>query len=302
MDSGWQASLLAGDIALIDGGTGSQLQSRGVPVSRICWNATAGLSHHDTLVAVHVDFIEAGADVITTNTFATHRYLLEAAGLAADYLRINEATITAARRARVETERPVALAGAMSCLPPGFDVVNYPNDTIARAAYVEHAEMLAGFGVDLIILEMMQDIKHSTWAYEAASATGLPVWLGISCKLDTPSKRLVAYDFPDVSLDSLLSHLIALKPDAINIMHSPVDAIPPALQTILSRWNGVLGVYPELGSFDVTTRTRTAKVEADAFQALAKPWLECGVQIIGGCCGAGPAHIAALKRLIASIE
>ena len=292
--STWSEDIAAGRTVVIDGGTGAELQRRGVPVDPVCWHARAALTHHADLVAVHVDFINAGASVITTNTFATHSYVLKEAGYHAEYARLAHASVTAARRARIETGIEVEIAGAISCMPPGFDIENYPDERACRAAYVQQAHTLADLGVDVIALEMIQDVRHGGWALDAAIATGLPVWLGIACRKHPVSDELVCFDAPDTTLVSLLDELLARKPDVVNIMHSPLTAIGSAFETIREQWSGSIGVYPEVGSFDAVNRVRTERISPSAFSAAAKKWIGQGTVLIGGCCGATPSHIAAL--------
>jgi len=78
--------LARGGTLVLDGGTGSELRRRGMALEGTDWSALAPLTHYDLLRAIHADYIDAGADVITTNTFATTRFVLEAAGHAADGL------------------------------------------------------------------------------------------------------------------------------------------------------------------------------------------------------------------------
>src|SRR5690606_32829557 len=122
-----------GGCILIDGATGSELRSRGVRLDPIAWSGPAALAHFDTLIDIHADYIEAGADVVTTNTFATARFVLDAAGLGGEFAAINRASVEAARRARDRCGRPVLIAGSISCFPPGFDVAAYPPPDAERA-------------------------------------------------------------------------------------------------------------------------------------------------------------------------
>ena len=157
---------------VIDGGTGAELQRRGVPMDETCWFARAALTHHAELVGVHVDYIEAGAKIITANTFATHRYVMSAAGYENETAQATAASVAAARRARSEANAAVEIAGSMSCMPPGIFTANYPADQIARSAYLEHAQLLAELDVAIIALEMIQDLDHGRWALDAALTTG----------------------------------------------------------------------------------------------------------------------------------
>jgi homocysteine S-methyltransferase len=288
----WQQILDNGGRLVLDGGTGSELRRRGMALSRETWSALAPLTHYGQLRAIHAHYIAAGADVITTNTFATTRFVLEAAGHGADFAAINEGAVAAAREAREAGGRDVAIAGSISCLPPRFDAHLYPDERTERAAYSELAETLAEAGVDLLVLEMMQETRHAPLACEAARGVGLPVWLGVSCRLGAGG-TLVGFDFPLVPLAECLDALLELAPAAVNVMHSPVAAIEPALHEVRARWPGPLGAYPEIG--DGTPHAEA--LAPDGLAALARHWLAAGVQIVGGCCGTTPEHVRALAKL-----
>src|SRR5690606_37944049 len=144
---------------LLDGATGTELRRRGVPLDPVAWSAPAALTHPEILTAVHADYLDAGADVITTNTFGAARFVLDAAGLGRERGRIVRASVDAARAARERVKPEALIAGSVSCLPPAFDVRRYPAPDDERAAYVELAERLAEAGVDLLVLEMMEDVR-----------------------------------------------------------------------------------------------------------------------------------------------
>lgn len=294
--------LASGAAIVIDGATGSELQARGAPISAIAWTASASLSHYETLVDVHADYIRAGADVITANTFATNRFVLEAAGLGAQYERINEAAMAAAVAARDAAGKPIAVAGSISCLPPGFDVQNYPGERAEKAGYLELAETLAALGADLLMLEMMEDARHSRWALEAVKSVGLPVWLGVSGRMSSTRDTVVAYDFPDISLRECLEALLDLAPDVVSIMHTPCDAVAPSVEILRGLWHGPMGAYPEVGSFDAVRRERTAHTSPSELAAYALDWYRLGVRVFGACCGSHPVHITSLRNAIDAAE
>ena len=289
----WQDTLARGETLILDGGTGTELRRRGMALGRDTWSALAAVAQFDLLRAIHTDYVAAGADVITTNTFATTRFVLEAAGHGADFARINARAVAAAREARDAAGRDVAIAGSISCLPPRFDVNAYPDERAERAAYLELAETLAEAGADLLALEMLQETRHAPLACEAARAVGLPVWLGVSCRLGSGG-RLVGFDFPLVPLAECLEALLTFMPSAVNVMHSPVAAIEPALREIRARWPGPLGAYPEIGD---GTPHLPHQESPDGLAAQACGWIASGARIIGGCCGTTPQHIRALAAL-----
>jgi S-methylmethionine-dependent homocysteine/selenocysteine methylase len=282
-----------GGTLLLDGGTGTELRRRGMALSGATWSALASLAQYELLRTIHTDYIAAGADVITTNTFATTRFVLEAAGHRDDFTLINVRAVAAAREARDMSGREVAIAGSISCLPPRFDVHAYPDERTERGAYLELAETLAEAGVDLLVLEMLQETHHAPLVCAAACAVGLPVWLGVSCRLGAGTE-LVGFDFPLVPLAACLDALLPFAPAAVAVMHSPVPALVPALREIRARWSGPLGAYPEIG--DGTPQAPHA-VSPDRLAMHACGWIAAGAQIIGGCCGTTPEHIRALAKL-----
>jgi S-methylmethionine-dependent homocysteine/selenocysteine methylase len=294
----WLRRLAAGRTLVIDGGTGTELRRRGMALSRTTWSALASLTEFDLLRTIHSDYIDAGADVIITNTFATTRFVLEATGRRDDFTLINSQAVAAAREARDMSDREVAIAGSISCLPPRFDAHAYPDESTERAAYLELAETLAEAGVDLLALEMLQETRHAPLACEAARAVGLPVWLGVSCRLGA-SATLVGFDFPLVPLAECLEALLPFAPAAVNVMHTPVTAIEPALQEVRARWPGPLGAYPEIGD---GTPHAPHSVSPDSLATHAVGWLANGARIIGGCCGTTREHIRALAKLPHSVK
>ena len=290
MSSSWLEQFTAGRTLLIDGGTGSELKRRGVPLrNHDVWSGLASLSHKEVLREVHADYIEAGAQVITTNTFGTSRFVLAAAGMDDRFGEINRRAVEAAMEARRASGADVAIAGSISCLPPRFDVCAYPDAAIEKAAYCELAQLLAELGVDLIALEMLQDTLHARLACEAVVETGLPFWLGVSCRRDENADALVAFDFPQTPFAQTLDALLQYGPTVVSAMHSPVDAIAPAIDAIRSRWDGFIGAYPEIDD---------DAMQPASLAATALDWRRRGARVLGGCCGTTPEHIRALTTVL----
>jgi S-methylmethionine-dependent homocysteine/selenocysteine methylase len=178
-----QERLDAGEIVILDGAMGTELQRRGVPMDDVAWDAAALATHPDLVREVHEDYIKAGAEVITTNTFATARHVLEPAGMGREFRALNVRAVALAKEAREDAaDGPVFIAGSISTLSARADNSYEPRAEEARENYREQAEVLAESGADVIVLEMMRDLEHTSYAMEAAVATGLPVWVGFSCK------------------------------------------------------------------------------------------------------------------------
>jgi methionine synthase I (cobalamin-dependent) len=275
--------------AVLDGGVGSELKRRGVPEDPVAWMGRAADAHRETLVAVHADYRAAGAAWATTATFGLTPRLLAGeadAGIAA-------LAVDAARAAGAER-----VAGALSTAPPGFDHARRPGPAAERRAYEAQARTLLDAGVDALVLEMIQDDEHGGRALEAAGALAAaarrPLWLGVSARLHEGDLR--AFDFPERPLVPIVTALLRRRrPDALVLMHSPLDAIVPGLRALRALRDGPLGVRPELPYPEDGTAAQRAPADAlaralDAWRAAAGGDLAA----VGGCCGTGPEHVAAL--------
>ena len=307
--------LAAGDVVVLDGATGTEVARLGGDMNPAAWCAVANRTHPETVRRVHESYLEAGADVITTNTFATCRHVLEGAGLGDETVAINRRAVELAREARdrVAPERPVAIAGSMSntvaWLPGtvGPDPAYLPSTEKEAANYREMADTLAEAGCDLLVMEMMLDVERATRVTEAALATGLPVWVGISTSRG-PDGTMIGWDIegeengrlpedyspPREALETIVDALVALGPRVVGIMHSSVESTYPGLQVLFERWGGPVMAYPEAMRFDSVSHLARVLVEPEDFASHCRRWVEGGVQIIGGCCGTTVSHIRAM--------
>lgn len=284
-----------GEVIVLDGAMGTELERRGVPMDDAAWSAAALITHPDTVREVHEDYIRAGADVIITNTFATARHVLEPAEMGEQFRELNTRAVTLAKQARENAaDRPVFIAGSISTFTARYDYSYEPRAEKARANYREQAEVLAESGVDVIALEMMRDLEQTTYALEAAVGTRLPIWVGYSCKT-TDEGTVVLWD-GDHTLAEALEQIPTMGASLVSIMHTLSEDTPAALREVTSRWSGPLGAYPHYGEFVMPNWQFIDTVSPEAFAAEAEQWLELGAQLIGGCCGITPEHIRLLKE------
>ncbi len=300
--SGLQQRLDGGEVVILDGAMGTELERRGVPMDDAAWSAAALITHPDTVREVHEDYIRAGADVIITNTFSTARHVLEPAGMGEQFRELNIRAVALAKEARENAaQRPVFIAGSISTFTARYDYSYEPRAERARANYREQAEVLAESGVDVITLEMMRDLEQTTYAVEAAVAIGLPVWVGFSCK--TTNEGMVVLWDGEHTLAEALEQIPPLGASVVSIMHTLTEDTPPALREVTGRWSGPVGAYPHSGEFIMPNWQFIDMISPEDFALEAQEWLEMGTQLIGGCCGIGPEHIQLLrKRLLAHVS
>lgn len=290
------ARIAAGGVVLLDGGTGTELERRGVPMNERAWCGDAVFGHADVLRGIHEDYIRAGAEVVIANTYCTARHALEPIGLGGEVERTNRLAVQIAREARERAaEHDVAVAGSMSDFMTDRDNPYWWSDARLRATYREQAEILAGAGADLLAMEMMQEPEIAVPAIEAAIETDLPVWVGCSCRRVGNEGRLVFFDNAERDFSELLDAIVELPVGVVGIMHSEVPDIVAGIDMLRSRWSGPMAVYPESGYFEMPNWHFVDVIPPDELVSAARGWREKGVQLIGGCCGIGPEHIEALN-------
>ena len=296
-----QKKLDSGEAIILDGGTGTDIQRRGVPMSGETWCADANLTHPDTVQAVHEDYIAAGADIIIANTFATSALLFNNLSRDDDLLEIDRVAVEIAKDAVTATKKQVAVAGSISTMRPmvtGSDRNNldlFWPEAEARRLFQRKADNMAKTGVDLIMMELMRDCDYALWATEAAMATGLPVWVGVSAERSDDG-ALVGFGRPEFLFEDVVKTLAATNPSVISVMHTSANDTADAIEVVRRHWNGPLGTYPESGYFKSPDWVFVDVISPEDLVQHSRAWKTEGVTLFGGCCGIGPDHIAALTK------
>ena len=296
--------LHAGRILLLDGGTGTELEKRGVPMDPDAWCGIAALDNADILEKIHTDYLDAGADIITTNTYSSSRLMLTLSGHAENFLEINKKTIGAAQKAReYSSKKDILIAGSLSHRGALIEGTALPHAQNRKSfgqmenALTELGSVLREEGCDFILLEMMYDPDKMKVAFSAAEKTGLPVWAGFSARQKKYGEPLSFLPSPDIPLRELLEILPQFDVDAAGFMHTQSDAIQPSLQILKENFNAPLFAYPDSGYFKSPNWQFEDIISTHALKQFAKKWIEIGATVIGGCCGLTPEHIRALSTL-----
>ncbi len=301
--------LAAGDVILIDGGMGTELQLRGVPMDRIAWSGLAQLTHPEVVRGLHEDYIRAGADVIIANTFGSSRHVLEPGGYGDRVAEANRRAVALASEARDRVaDRPVAVAGSMSHAlsdekspyprHAGTNTRDWRQPEVLQATYREQAELLAESGVDLIVLEMFQGEELSEPAIAAALATGLPVWLGTSVGHRDAQGFVPTFNHPAIAFTDALGRMVRPGLQAVLVMHSEAADTATGIDLVKACWQGAIGAYPDTGHYEPPLWNFADRIAPAALAAAAVGWVGQGARIIGGCCGVGPEHIRVLKQTL----
>ncbi len=280
---------------ILDGAVSTELQRMGVPMSADTWSGLAALTHPEILRELHTRYLQAGAEVVTANTYAAAPQHVAAAGFGDRAREINLRSAELALEAREAADAPAWVAGSLSLMAPGFRSAN-------RQAPLEHAEglrkqaeWLAEAGVDLLVLEMLRDIEWSAAAVDAALSAGLPVWSGWSCVVDDRGTVMTQGTVGEpVSLEDALREVAGRGECLVAIMHSEIDDTGPGLECARRVCDAPLGAWPNCGTIEPPDWQFTGVATPEAFADTALRWVDDGVRVIGGCCGLGPEHIRAM--------
>lgn len=287
-------------LIILDGGMGQELINRNASAQGVLWSARALFDHPEVVQAVHEDYIHAGADVITTNSYACIRNNFEPEGLVDRLGEMNRLAAELAQRARDTAGKPVKIAGSMGPQRGSYrpDLVGSYHET--EALYREQAEFLAPH-VDLFICETLSCIVEARAAVVAACATGIPVWLSWSIE-DTGAANLRSGE----SIHEAWQDIEDSEVSAVLLNCSPPEAISRVLPQLIAICDLPTGAYanaftpiPEKWDYhgDESIPPSRTDVTPEAYADHAANWVSAGARIIGGCCEVGPAHIAQLDQL-----
>ena len=292
-----------GDIVLLDGGTGSEIERQGIKMNDLAWCGIAHMEQPEVVRQVHESYIHAGADVIIANTFSTAPHILQRLGLEDKIAEINQSAVRLALQARDNTGQDVCIAASMSSTP-AFDSVRMPTDDAAREGYLRQAELLVEAGAELIIAEMMRDIDNARIVVGAARSTGIPVWTGFSAFINddndvTNYVSIRGLELEILSFKKMAQEVLSVGCDAAGVMHTSVHHTGPALTELNKLWGGPVFAYAESGHFVPPSWKFEDIISPQDYLGYARRWINQGVKVIGGCCGMGPEHIRVLRENLA---
>jgi 5-methyltetrahydrofolate--homocysteine methyltransferase len=277
---------------LADGATGSNLFNMGLVSGEApeLWNET----HPDRIATLHRQFVEAGADIILTNSFGGTRYRLKLHG--ADD-RVHALNVTAARIARSVADasgREVLIAGSMG--PTGEILAPLGPLSIedATAAFAEQARALADGGADILWIETLSSREELEAAIAGARTTDLPVVTTLS--FDTNGRTMMSLTPADLAAVQATHHLAAcgsncgVGPSELvaSIVNLSTAATPSAV--LVAKANCGIPQY-----VDGAIRYNGTPQLMATYACLAR---DAGARIIGGCCGTSPEHLASMRRAL----
>ena len=277
---------------------GAELIKRGLTPRTGLWSARALLDEPEGVVQVHAEYIEAGASVITTNSYSTIPSYLAKADMAESYQELTVVAAKLARRAADSATIPVRVAG---CLPPLDESYRHdlvPEDELSQAVYRELVTVLTPYA-DLYLCETMSCVREAVNASSAARAVDphKPLWVAWTLH-ETPGEGLRSGE----SLADALAAVQPFEPDAYLFNRTSPAAISAAVETLAKLTNKPIGAYPnsyhvpEGWTLDNEKSVEARDMTTEDFVAFSRDWRNKGASILGGCCGIGPSHIDAMAK------
>ncbi|HVO38036.1 MAG TPA: bifunctional homocysteine S-methyltransferase/methylenetetrahydrofolate reductase [Spirochaetia bacterium] len=297
MKNDFRSRLDADSTVLFDGAMGTMLYQRGVFLNR-CFEEVS-LSDPRLVLEIHREYLDAGADVLTTNSWGAGMPKLRAAGLEEKFAAINERAVKLARQAIEESPRSAAVWVAGSIGPLGVNVEPLGTMSAAEAEdlFQKQAAALASAGADLLILETFVDLRELAAAVRGARrACDLPLIASLTITNEGTS---VYGSDPEI----FTARIDELAPDAIglNCSEGPRVMLETA-EKMVRVTNRPLCVQPNAG-VPLNVNGRNIYPTTPAYMAkYAKRMIQSGVRIVGGCCGTTPLHIREIRNEIRALQ
>ncbi len=286
--------LLSQKTILADGAMGTMLHARGIGFDK-CFDEL-NLTNPAAVADIHREYIEAGAELIITNTFGANRFKLSKHGLEDDVKEINRAGVELAKRIVAASFKDVLIAGDVG--PLGVRIAPYgrvkPEE--AREAFAEQIQALAEAGADLIVIETISDLYEIQEAIKAAKQVcDLPVVASVTFTRDDrtllgddPMK--VARKLKEAGADVIGVNCSGGPSQLLRIFKQMKQAVP----------HGRFWVKPNAGWPEQVGGRIMYPADAEYFGDYALSFREAGASVVGGCCGTTPQHIAAMRKALES--
>jgi methionine synthase / methylenetetrahydrofolate reductase(NADPH) len=275
-------------VLLFDGAIGTMLYAKGVYINQ-CYDSL-NLHGAQLVREVHREYVEAGADVVETNTFGANRVKLKSHGFEGDLEAINRQGVALAREAAGDD---VFVAGAMG--PLGLKIEPWGPTSVdeAREFFQEQAAALAAEGVDLFVLETFGDLNEIHQALAAIRAVSdLPVVAQMTLQEDGNSLYGTPPELFARRLEEWGADVVG-----VNCSVGPKVAFEAA-ERVLRNTSLPVAAQPNAGSPQNIEGRNIYLASPEYFEEFTKRFVQAGVRVVGGCCGTTPDHVRAMRKAV----
>jgi len=277
---------------LADGAMGTQLRDRGVPTSA-CLDEQ-NLSNPDVVLAIHREYLTAGAEIVESNTFGANRLRLKAYGLAEKLRQINARGVELARQATRDCGHQAFVGGAIGPVGVGLAAGGEATLKQAHRAFLEQAQALLAAGVDAIFLETFASIAEAREAVLAVREASDDIPLVAQLSFQRDGRTFTGEEPADVAREL---HNAGADLVGVNCVPGPQAALE-ILEEMARATKSKLCAQPNAGHPRVAEREVVYPVPPRAFAEYVPRLVAAGCAIVGGCCGTTPEHIAAMRAAL----
>lgn len=274
---------------IADGAWGTELLASGLPPGQCAesWN----IAHPDRVERVARSYVQAGSQVILTNTMGANRISLTRHGLADQVVALNRAGAEISRRAAGSAVRVFASVGPTGRLLAAGEVT----EAELREVYREQCEALAEAGVDALLLETFSDLAEIRTALASAKSTGLPVVASLVFDSGAARDRTMMGTTPEQAAEALLG----AGADAIGAnCGRGITGTIPICRRFRAISTGPLWLKPNAGLPELVDGRAVYQTSAEEFAEQTAELVAAGASFVGGCCGTSPTFISALVRTL----
>ena len=286
---------------ILDGAMGSELISRGMELPEDIWSAAANLTNPELVLKIHREYVDAGADYITANTFrTTPRAFGKLDSLVAGFVEVNKkdavlnsrnSLFTAVELAKEAARNSVKVLGSIASLEDCYSPELFPGKNTAITEFRQLGGWLSEAGVDILLLETMNSLAEAEAGLIALQSFDLPKWVGFVMKDD---EHLLSGDLLLDALTLLQNHSI----NTVLLNCNPLQRTKKAMILLTENWTGKWGIYPNLGIGEPSPNGRITKYESmEKFTALMEKAIDLGASVVGACCGSTPEQISEIYKI-----
>ena len=277
---------------LLDGAMGTELAKRDVDIPLPLWSADANVTHPNIVKDIHIDYIKAGADIITTNTFRTTSYSYQKAGYSPQRARerAHDSLRSAVEMAQIAAGDSTQIVGSITSIDDCYSPELFPGKGAAQDTYGEVIEWFNNSGINHLIFETMGHLEEIQIALEMSQNAQMNLWVSLILKNGTQIRN-------GESIEETVNLIKKYSVSCLLINCNRVETIHKGIDNFLTFWRNDWGVYPNLGKTDFDN-DYFELINSDNFREAMLSYLDLSPSVIGACCGSTPEHIHLLKKLL----
>jgi homocysteine S-methyltransferase len=277
---------------ILDGAMGTELAKRDVDIPLPLWSADANVTHPNIVKDIHIDYIKAGADIITTNTFRTTSYSYQKAGYSPQRARerAHDSLRSAVEMAQIAAGDSTQIVGSITSIDDCYSPELFPGKGAAQDTYGEVIEWFNNSGINHLIFETMGHLEEIQIALEMSQNAQMNLWVSLILKNGTQIRN-------GESIEETVNLIKKYSVSCLLINCNRVETIHKGIDNFLTSWRNDWGVYPNLGKTDFDN-DYFELINSDNFGEAMLSYLDLSPSVIGACCGSTPEHIHLLKKLL----